>query len=209
MSKDKNRKEELEHDPRVNHPQEGDLLNADTILSAEFTYAAQTAFQANEDRARVTSFYLVTVGSFLAAILSTQFISSNIKIVYGSFSILFLVISLMGVLTLLQLSRLRSAWFESISAMNQVKEFYIENTPNYSLEKAFRWRLNTVPRKQKPFSISFLLAFEVSLLGAFSFGAAIAFFTIALDKILLWVGLLFGGIFLALMLSLYFFLLRK
>ena len=38
-------------------------LNADEILKAEYGYIADTVFQANEDRSRVTSFYFVTVGS--------------------------------------------------------------------------------------------------------------------------------------------------
>ncbi len=41
-----------------------DKLKADSILSAEFNYIANSAFQANEDRAKVTTLYLVTVGSF-------------------------------------------------------------------------------------------------------------------------------------------------
>ncbi len=44
-------------------------LNVEDILKAEFEYIAHTAFQANEDRARVSSFYFVSVGSVVAAIL--------------------------------------------------------------------------------------------------------------------------------------------
>ena len=118
MSKHKSgNKDNLETQSAIESGTLVDVLNIDTILSAEYNYAAQTAFQANEDRARVTSFYLLTVGSFLAAILSTQFITSPGPLIYGGFSIIFLLISLMGVITLLQLARLRSAWHESIRAM--------------------------------------------------------------------------------------------
>jgi hypothetical protein len=48
-------------------------LNSDEILKAEYTYIANTVFQANEDRSRVASFYFVTVGSLVAAILGTLF----------------------------------------------------------------------------------------------------------------------------------------
>ena len=34
-------------------------------MAAEFDYIAQTAIQANEDRARVSSFYMVAVGSLV------------------------------------------------------------------------------------------------------------------------------------------------
>ena len=54
-----------------NHPFPGP-----DILQAEFNYIAQTAFQANEDRARVTTFYLVNLGGFVAALYSSQVANS-------------------------------------------------------------------------------------------------------------------------------------
>ena len=48
-------------------------LNVDEILKAEYEYIAATVFQANEDRSRVASFYFVSVGSLVAAILSASF----------------------------------------------------------------------------------------------------------------------------------------
>lgn len=205
MSKHKSKEDNLEPRPAA----DTDILNMDTILAAEYAYASQTAFQANEDRARVTSFYLVTVGSFLAAILSTQFISTANSLIFGGFAILFFLISLMGILTLLQLARLRAAWHESIQAMNQVKEFYIQHTPNLPLAQAFRWRAGSIPQKAKANSISFLLTLEVALLSALSFGAAVVFLTIALGNVLLWLGLLAGLLFLAVQLVIYFRYLRQ
>ena len=49
----------------------------DELLAAEFDYIAQTAIQANEDRARVSSFYLIAVGSLVAALFGTQFFDPN------------------------------------------------------------------------------------------------------------------------------------
>lgn len=185
-----------------------DLLNMDTILAAEFNYAAQTAFQANEDRARVTSFYLVTVGSFLAAILSTQFITAPGELIYGGFSALFMVISLMGIITLLQLARARAAWYESVRTMNQLKDFYIKYTPNYPLQDAFRWRTGSIPPRLKISSISFLLALEICLLGSFMFGAAVVFLILAVKGETLWWGILAGLFFLVLQMTLYATILR-
>ncbi len=45
-------------------------VELDELLAAEFEYISQTAIQANEDRARVSSFYLVAVGSLVAAMFS-------------------------------------------------------------------------------------------------------------------------------------------
>jgi len=209
MSKQKMKENAQENRSGTTAPAEMDTLNMDTILSAEYNYAAQTAFQANEDRARVTSFYLVTVGSFLAAILSTQFITSPSVLILGSFSLLFLIISIMGLLTLLQLARLRAAWHESILAMNQIKEFYVRHTLNYPLDQAFRWRTSSVPKKEKTNSISFLLVLEVTLLGALSFAVGIVFLTDVLGTIQPWSGLVAGPLFLAIQLIIYFRYLQK
>src|SRR5512135_2559792 len=108
-------------------------LKPDSILNAEFSYIVQTAFQANEDRARVTSFYLVSVGSFIAAILGTQLLADPKPVVYWSFSALFLFLAVLAVMTILQLVRLRRAWYESILAMNQIKDFYTQNITRLDL----------------------------------------------------------------------------
>lgn len=157
-------------------------FKADTILVAEFEYIAQTAFQANEDRARVTNFYLVAVGSLVAAILSTQAESLRDTYAYWGFAALFGVLTLAGVLTLLQLARLRQAWFDSASAMNRIKEFYIQQLHEAKLEEAFLWRMSTLPARLSPWSISSLLATQVSLLGGVTLGAATVFAGLACGR---------------------------
>ena len=47
-------------------------LDVNEILVAEFEYIAKTAFQANEDRARVSNYYLMTAGAAVAAILGAK-----------------------------------------------------------------------------------------------------------------------------------------
>ena len=83
-----------------------ELIIPDDILIAEYEYIADTAKQANEDRSRVASFYFVSVGSIVAAILGTQFAKDNLKSVSVAFSILFFVLTLLGTLTIAQLARL-------------------------------------------------------------------------------------------------------
>lgn len=147
-------------------------LNPDEILEAEFNYIAHTAFQANEDRSRFTTFYFVTVGSFVAAILGTQFELQQ-KGISLAFFFLFIVLTFMGALTISQLARLRAAWHESAEAMNQIKEYYIRRHPE--IQPAFKWRGNTIPPMNKPFSIANLIAVEVALLSSLTTGAAIHF----------------------------------
>lgn len=86
----------------------------------------------------------------------------------------FLVLSFFGVLTLLQLARLRLAWYEAAQAMNQIKNFYLAHFPE--LEAAFRWREATLPLPWKADSLSFYMALEVSLVTGMTFAAAMFFF---------------------------------
>jgi MFS family permease len=159
-------------------------LDPDEILKAEYNYIATTVFQANEDRSRVASFYFVTVGSLVAAILSAIFSTSDLKSVSFAFLALFVVLTVLGALTLAQLARLRAAWHESVEAMNQIKDYYIEN--NKEIEPAFKWRLKTLPPTDKKFSIANLMAVEVTLLGAITSTAAMYFLLTAFGNIEWW-----------------------
>jgi F0F1-type ATP synthase assembly protein I len=158
----------------------------DELLAAEFDYIAQTAAQATEDRARVSSFYLIAVGSLIAAMFGTQFLDmkSLPMTVNLMFSGLFLLLTLLGTSTIMQLARLRSAWYESMLAMNQLKDYMIkENKP---LSEAFRWQSSTLPPKYRTGSVSYYQAMEVALISALMLGAAMFFLLQAFFSIGLW-----------------------
>ena len=170
-------------------------VELDELLAAEYEYIAQTAMQANEDRARVSSFYLIAVGSLVAALFSTQLFEADkfTQTVKIMFSGLFVLLTLLGTSTVMQLARLRSAWYESMLAMNQIKAFAMKQNPE--LKNAFRWQTETLPTKYKIGSVSYFQAFEVALIGGLMFGAAVfflheAFFT---PSIFTWViSMIFG-----------------
>jgi hypothetical protein len=157
-----------------NPPEQVEL---DEVLAAEFSYIADTANQANEDRARVSSFYLIAVGSLVAALFGTQFIDPNSlfhsRTINLMFAGLFTLLTLLGGSTILQLARLRSAWHESMLAMNQIKDFMVAQHPE--LSQAFRWKTSTLPSKYKRNSVSYFQAVEVALIGGLMFGAAVFF----------------------------------
>lgn len=159
-------------------------LNPDDLLAAEYEYISNTVFQANEDRSRVASFYFVSVGSIVAAILGTQFATDNLKGVSLAFSVLFIFLTVLGALTLAQLARLRAAWHESVQAMDQLKEFYIKHHPD--IEPAFKWRGKTIPPTDKPFSIANLIAFEVTILGALTTAVSMYFILFTFGDIMPW-----------------------
>ncbi len=154
--------------------------NPDDILKAEYDYIASTVFQANEDRSRVASFYFVTLGSLVGAIFS----ASNLQSVALAFAGLFVVLTVIGALTLAQLARLRAAWHESAEAMNQIKEYYISR--NKEISPAFKWTAKTLPPTNKPFSIANLMAVEVVFLSAVTAAAAVYFVLLFVGTITPW-----------------------
>jgi hypothetical protein len=183
-------------------------VELDELLASEYDYIAQTANQANEDRARVSSFYLIAVGSLLAALFGTQFFTIDSPApatVSIMFSGLFVLLTLMGISTIMQLARLRAAWYESMLAMNQLKDFMISQNPE--LNQAFRWKTSTLPSKYKMNSVSYYQAVEVALIGGLMFGAGTFFLQQALGiEILLlhWViSIIAGALIILLQLQIY------
>jgi hypothetical protein len=157
-------------------PEEKSSTLPDELLASEFEYIAHSAFQANEDRSKAASFFLVSVGSLVAAIFGAQQLSALDEIPHTLYFVLaglFLVLSALGALTVAQLARLRSAWHEAALAMNQIKDFY--TTRYKGLEKAFLWRTGSLPPQYKTNSISYYTTIEVSLLSALTFGASAYF----------------------------------
>ncbi|MBL8088888.1 MAG: hypothetical protein KF758_19130 [Anaerolineales bacterium] len=146
-------------------------LNSDEMLQSEFKYITQNAFQSNEDRSRFSSYYFVTVGSFVAAILGSPSALGD-KTIALAFFILFTTLTAMGSFTLAQLARLRAAWHEAVEAMNQIKSYYINS--NKEIKPAFKW-LKNIPPTDKPYSIANLIAMEVAMLSSLTAGAGVYF----------------------------------
>jgi hypothetical protein len=151
------------------------LTEFNGILTAEYEYIAQTANQAHEDRARVASFYLIAVGSVIAALFGTPFLQEQYsnRSVSILFSVMFGLMTLLGYSTITQLARLRTAWYESMMAMNRLKEFAIQQ--NASLAEAFRWTNDSLPELYKPKSVSYYQAREVAAIGGVMFGICVFF----------------------------------
>lgn len=156
-------------------PKESLPLNAAEILIAEYQYAAQCAFQAHEDRARVSSYYLVSAGTAVAAILGVQRDDVMPSLSTG-FATIFAVLFVIGLLTLLQMVRLRQAWYESAEAMNRIKEHFAKLYQEADITSALAWRRDTLPVRAKAWSVAFLLALSVMLIDACAVGGSIIFY---------------------------------
>ena len=145
---------------------------------AEYAYVAQTAFQANEDRARASQLFLVTFATLIAAIYSSQLDPARVSIVEVQrvFVGLFLLIALHGGLTLLQLAKLRLAWMSSITGLNRIKARASELRPE--LAGCFAWSDADRPPLLAWWSVGFLQALAVAALTGIAAGAAAGFWSL-------------------------------
>lgn len=138
---------------------------------AEYNYIAQSAFQANEDRVRAWQYFFVTFGTLIAAVLSAQFGQPGVGQLAWVFVIVFGLLSLLGLITVIQLARLRQAWLESVWAMNRLKARAIAEAPD--LAGYFVWTNASAPPPFKRYSFGFMQAMSVALLGGLAAGAAL------------------------------------
>ncbi len=139
-------------------------LEPGEILELEFEYARETAMQAQNDRTVVVNLYLILVGGVGSLLLALPTLSQTGKVSLPTqaMGLFFVLIALLGFLTLFKLIRLRQAWHESARAMNLIKQYYIEHFPE--LDTAFYWQAKTIPRHDKPWTITFILSLMVILI---------------------------------------------
>lgn len=156
-------------------------LDPNAILVAEFSYISQTAFQANEDRARVSNYYLVTVVASIGAILSSNLTVQEPVAIDIAFAGLFAILTVVGYLTIKQLARLRVAWEDSVRAMDFVKEFYNRNMQGSAIARGLFWTKDTIPAALNQDSVAFLLVRSVVYITVGTTVASIAYAGYAID----------------------------
>jgi len=148
------------------------------FLVSEFNYIAQTAFQAHEDRARISEFFLLSFGTYLVALFSTQITNIALGILYILFSFMFIVVAFLGILTIMEIGRLRLAWIESVFAMNKMKNKVMED--NSELKDCFEWTDKKIPPAYKSESVGYLKSLQVAVLSGIALGATSAFVALAI-----------------------------
>ncbi len=152
-------------------------LRLENMLLEEFNYAGVTAYQAQEDRARMFNLYLLLIGVLGSALAAIYQIGGGLKLFAGELAIaLLLVAGMMGVAFFTKLIRLRQAWRESVLAMSLIKEYYIREFSDSAPKAAhaFYWRLKTLPTGEKLTSTTAVVCATVAALGSLCFmGAAV------------------------------------
>jgi len=148
-------------------------LHSEELLKLEFEYARETAAQSQNDRTIIVNLYVLLVGgagSLLLAALSFA-PAQRLDIPTPALSVFFLVLGMLGALTLFKLIRLRQAWYDSVRAMNTIKTYYIKAFPE--LDAALLWKMETIPARGKAWTITFILSTMVILMSSTSFAAAL------------------------------------
>ncbi len=180
-------------------------LDPEEILMHEFEYAQSTAEQAQDDRTAILNLYLLLVGG-VGSIIVGLGQSSSLSLPRGVYAIIFALLGVIGVFILFKLVRLRQAWYDSVLAMNQIKDFYLDKFPD--LEKAFRWRTKTIPSLGKIGTITFGLSLLVMIIDSVSVAVAVYFLNLRLANNEYAVSAFAAIVFLAWQMWFYFFQLR-
>jgi len=151
-------------------------LKMESMLLEEFKYASTTAFQAMEDRARTANFYFGLLGILASALIAIyQLGGGQSTIPTGLIALLLFIASMISVTFFVLIIRLRQAFRESITCMNVIKEFYIEQFKQQMprVEYAFHWRLRTIPHNERIGSVTFMMDYQIAFIGSLCLGSTI------------------------------------
>jgi len=148
----------------------GAELKLTEILLQEFDYVKDTASQAMNDRHTMVNYFLLSAGVVLAGFGLMVSEEGGAKFPYR-FEVLVglnLLFNAVGWVYFMQVVRLRQAWCESARAMNHIKLLYAKNCdllPGIA-EKAFRWKINSIPEAAKKMTVFYFSALLISILNA-------------------------------------------
>ena len=166
-------------------------MDINKILSLEFNHASKMAFQADEDKVRVFSYFLAATGTLIASLFFDDLEDKRHLFVFGA---LFAGLAVIGVMSLLKLAKLRLSWIDSVRTMHRIKNFYIQERSDLRLKEAFRWTDKTIPSPGKKWTVAFLMAVTISFLNGFSAGAAVFFWGLALAGKIMAAPILLSGL---------------
>jgi len=158
----------------VQRPPGQDLLDASDILGREFEYARTTASEAMQDRHTMINFYLVATGVVASGVIAVLKQDADANLPKTAGTVLLWLLCGIGWLYFLKLIRLRQAWHDSARAMNQIKDFYIQHAKDFEpemLRSAFRWKPETLPPPDKPWTVFFYSATLIGFLDSVAYVA--------------------------------------
>ena len=152
-------------------------LKIENMLLEEYNYAATTAYQAMEDRARMFNMYLLVVGILGSAFGAIYPLggSSARTFIQPIAAVVLFAAGVAGIAFFALLIRLRQAFRQSLITMAVIKEYYIrefqQRMPN--IQFVFRWRLETIPSGERAGSATFIVCHMVGFIAALCFAGCV------------------------------------
>jgi len=139
------------------------------LLIQDYQYIRDTLAQAMNDRHTMVNYYLLITGAIVTIVATNlkqgalQETETRYMLFIGS-----LVINIIGWIYFLHVVRLRQAWHGSALAMNQIKEFFIQNgrVPDDIARSAFLWDTKTVPKAGRKSNVFYYSAMMISFIAS-------------------------------------------
>ncbi len=150
-------------------------FNIENLLLEEFNYASVTAYHSMEERARQSNLYFTLMSTIFSGVVAILVVGSARTFLQPLIGALLILGGLLSIYHFLGLIRVRQAWRESVICMNVIKEFYLQQFHHEipHIERAFRWRLKTIPAGERLGSVTaFTGAIYASIGGSCFAGAA-------------------------------------
>jgi preprotein translocase subunit YajC len=152
-----------------------DKLSASDVLGWEFEYARTTASEAMAERHNAVNFYLLATGVVISGVVAVLSQAPALPaagqppVPAAIGTVLLWLLCFIGWVYFLAIIRLRQAWRESATVMNQIKDFYIHHASHFSAEvlsTAFRWKSASLPPAEKKWTVHFYSAMLIALLNS-------------------------------------------
>lgn len=139
------------------------------LLMQDYQYIRDTLAQAMNDRHTMVNYYLLITGA-IVTIIATNLTQGALQAAETRYMLLIgsLVINFIGWIYFMHIVRLRQAWHGSALAMNQIKEFFIQNgrVPDDIARSAFLWDTKTVPKAGRKSNVFYYSAMMISFIAS-------------------------------------------
>jgi|GEM_PF-5358618 len=158
-------------------------IDPNPILSQEFNFAKSMLLYTCQERRHIVHSFIIFVTILLSAIgLFLHFSQQNYIVDQTTwriiiFSLLFLA-CIVGLINLLKIIRLRIDWWDCLSTMNNIKDYYNDIVPECHIkDRAFQWSTERFLhlKLQKSDSLFFYSSLTVIFVGAIALSAALLF----------------------------------
>ena len=140
------------------------------LILKDYDYIRDTLAQAMNDRHTMVNYFLLITGAVIT-IVATNLNADALQEEQARY-ILFigaLVLNFIGWIYFMHIIRLRQAWHGSAMAMNQIKEFFVQNgrIPDDIARSSFLWDTKTVPKAGRKSNVFYYSAMLISFISSF------------------------------------------